>query len=55
MARPVARTPSGYAHPHCTMVRLAAISPDELDAEQKPLYDDMSQGIQTDFKGFVNV
>ena len=36
-------------------MRLAAISPDELDAEQKPLYDDMSQGIQTDFKGFVNV
>jgi 4-carboxymuconolactone decarboxylase len=36
-------------------MRLAAISPDELNAEQKPLYDDMSQGIRTDFKGFVNV
>jgi len=36
-------------------MRLAAISPDELDAEQKPLYDDMSQGIRTDFKGFVSV
>jgi alkylhydroperoxidase/carboxymuconolactone decarboxylase family protein YurZ len=36
-------------------MRLPAIRPDELNAEQKPLYDDMSQGIQTDFKGFENV
>ena len=36
-------------------MRLPAINPEELNAEQKPLYDDMSQGIQTDFKGFVNV
>jgi len=33
-------------------MRLNLISPADLTAEQKPLYDDMKKGIETNFKGF---
>jgi alkylhydroperoxidase family enzyme len=36
-------------------MRLPIIPPAELSAEQKPLYDDMRQGIAANFQGFVNV
>lgn len=36
-------------------MRLPIIPVNELAAEQKPLYDDMRQGITANFQGFVNV
>jgi 4-carboxymuconolactone decarboxylase len=33
-------------------VRLPLLAPDALSPEQKPLYDDMRQGIETNFNGF---
>ena len=36
-------------------MRLPIIPPAELSAEQKPLYDDMRQGIAANFQGFVNI
>ena len=36
-------------------MRLPIIPPAELNAEQKPLFDDMKQGIATSFQGFVNI
>jgi 4-carboxymuconolactone decarboxylase len=36
-------------------MRLPIIPPAELSAEQKPLYDDMRQGITANFQGFVNI
>src|SRR6202035_659837 len=36
-------------------MRLPIISPAELNAEQKPLYDDMRDGIAAIFQGFVNI
>jgi 4-carboxymuconolactone decarboxylase len=36
-------------------MRLPIIPPADLSAEQKPLYDDMRQGITANFQGFVNV
>jgi len=36
-------------------MRLPIIPPAELNAGQKPLYDDMRQGIAASFQGFVNV
>ncbi len=33
-------------------MRLDLIKPDQLSAEQKPLYQDMKSGIETKFKGF---
>jgi alkylhydroperoxidase family enzyme len=36
-------------------MRLPIVPPAELSAEQKPLYDDMRQGIAANFQGFVNV
>jgi len=33
-------------------MRLKLIKPSNLSAEQKPLYDDMKKGIETNFKGF---
>ena len=36
-------------------MRLPIIPPADLTAEQKPLYDDMRQGIAASFQGFVNV
>ena len=36
-------------------MRLPIISPAELTAEQKPLFDDMKQGIAANFQGFVNI
>ena len=36
-------------------MRLPIIPPSDLTAEQKPLYDDMRQGITASFQGFVNV
>ncbi len=33
-------------------MRLATIPPAELSAAQRPLYDDMKNGIETNFKGF---
>ena len=36
-------------------MRLPIIPPAELNAEQKPLYDDMRAGIAASFQGFVNV
>jgi hypothetical protein len=36
-------------------MRLPIISPSNLNAEQKPLYDDMRHGIAANFQGFVNV
>lgn len=34
-------------------MRLSLIKPSDLSAEQKPLYSDMKQGIETNFKGFT--
>jgi hypothetical protein len=34
---------------------LPILSPQSLDDAQKPLYDDMKQGIERYFRGFVNV
>ena len=36
-------------------MRLPIIAPAELTAEQKPLYDDMQDGIARNFQGFVNI
>jgi 4-carboxymuconolactone decarboxylase len=36
-------------------MRLPIIPPAELTAEQKPLFDDMKQGIAKSFQGFVNI
>src|SRR6202051_1810469 len=36
-------------------MRLAIIAPAELNAEQKPLYDDMRDGLARNFQGFVNI
>ena len=36
-------------------MRLPIIPPVELNAEQKPLYEDMKQGIATSFRGFVSI
>ena len=33
-------------------MRLPLIAPTDLSAEQRPLYDDMRRGIETNFKGF---
>src|SRR6478672_12664186 len=38
----------------CDM-RLPIIPPAELSSEQKPLYDDMREGIARNFQGFINV
>ena len=37
------------------MPRLTPIPPAELSAEQRPLYDDMKEGIQKNFKGFTAI
>lgn len=36
-------------------MRLPLISPSSLSAEQKPLYEDMRKGIETNFKGFTAI
>src|SRR5258708_5202420 len=36
-------------------MRLSIIPPAELNAEQKPLYDDMRDGIARNFQGFINI
>ncbi|MDB5409147.1 MAG: hypothetical protein JWL84_4059 [Rhodospirillales bacterium] len=36
-------------------MRLPLLPPSELTAEQRPLYDDMRKGIETNFKGFVAI
>ena len=36
-------------------MRLPIIPPSNLNAEQKPLYDDMRRGIAANFQGFINV
>jgi 4-carboxymuconolactone decarboxylase len=36
-------------------MRLPLIPPTELTPEQKPLYDDMRQGIEANFKGFATI
>jgi 4-carboxymuconolactone decarboxylase len=36
-------------------MRLPIQNPTELSEEQKPLYDDMRKGIESHFKGFVNI
>ena len=36
-------------------MRLPIIPPAELNAEQKPLYDDMREGIAANFQSFVNI
>jgi len=36
-------------------MRLPIIPPGDFDTEQRPLYDDMKQGIATNFQGFINV
>ena len=36
-------------------MRLPLLSPSELSPEQRPLYDDMRKGIETNFKGFVAI
>jgi 4-carboxymuconolactone decarboxylase len=36
-------------------MRLPIIPPAELNAEQKPLYQDMKQGISASFQGFVSI
>ena len=36
-------------------MRLPVLSPAELTAAQKPLYDDMRAGIAANFQGFVNI
>jgi 4-carboxymuconolactone decarboxylase len=38
-----------------TNMRLPIIPPAALSAEQKPIYDDMRQGIAANFKGFVSL
>jgi len=35
--------------------RLPIIPPANLNSEQKPLYDDMREGIAKNFQGFINV
>jgi 4-carboxymuconolactone decarboxylase len=37
------------------MPRLTPIPPAELSAEQRPLYDDMKEGIEKNFKGFTAI
>lgn len=36
-------------------MRLPLIAPDQLTAEQRPLYDDMKAGIEKNFKGFTAI
>src|ERR1700755_3569658 len=36
-------------------MRLPIISPAELSPEQRPIYDDMRDGIAKNFQGFVNI
>jgi alkylhydroperoxidase family enzyme len=36
-------------------MRLPILSPKELSDEQKPLYEDMKQGIEAHFKGFTSI
>ena len=36
-------------------MRLPIVPPSELTAEQKPLFEDMKQGIAANFQGFVNI
>ena len=36
-------------------MRLPIIPPKDLDTEQRPLYDDMKQGIAANFQGFINI
>lgn len=36
-------------------MRLPIVSPDELNDEQRPLYEDMKKGMGDHFKGFVNL
>jgi alkylhydroperoxidase family enzyme len=36
-------------------MRIPIVNPTELTEEQKPLYEDMKNGIQSHFKGFVNM
>ena len=36
-------------------MRLPLFSPSELSPEQRPLYDDMRKGIETNFKGFIAI
>jgi alkylhydroperoxidase family enzyme len=36
-------------------MRLPILTPAELNAEQRPLYDDMRQGIAASFQGFVSI
>lgn len=36
-------------------MRLSLIRPDDLTPEQKPLYKDMKEGIETNFKGFTAI
>ncbi len=36
-------------------MRLPIIPPSNLNAEQKPLYDDMRHGIAANFQGFINI
>ena len=36
-------------------MRLPIIPPAELSSEQKPLYDDMREGIARNFQGFINI
>ncbi len=36
-------------------MRLPLIAPADLSAEQRPLYDDMRSGIETNFKGFTAI
>src|SRR6266567_1646833 len=36
-------------------MRIPIVNPSELTEKQKPLYEDMRQGTQSHFKGFVNM
>ena len=36
-------------------MRLPLLSPSALSQEQRPLYDDMRKGIETNFKGFTAI
>jgi hypothetical protein len=36
-------------------MRLPIIPPANLNSEQKPLYDDMREGIAKNFQGFINI
>ena len=36
-------------------MRLSSVAPNALTPEQKPLYDDMRKGIETNFKGFTAI